>query len=147
MSTAKLDLEMIVYCKITHLFVATVPGTLSMGREVKGLWWDPTVQLYKNTDHMFSYPFTEIDECYSSPCHNQGTCMDNANGYKCTCHGGYTGEHCETGRCFSSHIEWIFQSKLLFLIFSVCDEETQWFWKCLNNFDKDNWYINPVWTW
>ena len=40
---------------------------------------------------------SETDECMSSPCDNGGTCTDLLDGYNCTCVGGYTGLHCETG--------------------------------------------------
>ena len=41
---------------------------------------------------------SEIDECGSSPCFNDATCRDEVNQYNCTCVGGYTGVHCETGQ-------------------------------------------------
>ena len=41
----------------------------------------------------------DIDECSSSPCQFEGSCNDGVNGYDCTCEPGYTGVHCQTGRC------------------------------------------------
>ena len=45
----------------------------------------------------FSFYFADIDECFSTPCLNGGTCTDMVNGYTCGCVPGYTGIHCETG--------------------------------------------------
>uniref|UniRef100_A0A673LH75 Neurogenic locus notch homolog protein 1 n=1 Tax=Sinocyclocheilus rhinocerous TaxID=307959 RepID=A0A673LH75_9TELE len=39
---------------------------------------------------------TNINECASNPCLNQGTCIDDVAGYKCNCLLPYTGENCET---------------------------------------------------
>lgn len=35
---------------------------------------------------------TNINECASNPCLNQGTCIDDVAGYKCNCLLPYTGE-------------------------------------------------------
>lgn len=35
---------------------------------------------------------TNINECASNPCLNQGTCIDDVAGYKCNCPLPYTGE-------------------------------------------------------
>ena len=40
---------------------------------------------------------TEIDECLSSPCQNNGSCRDHLNGYSCLCQTGFTGRNCESG--------------------------------------------------
>ncbi|CAH1976687.1 unnamed protein product [Acanthoscelides obtectus] len=39
---------------------------------------------------------TEVNLCYSSPCHNHGTCEVREGGYTCLCPEGYLGEQCET---------------------------------------------------
>ena len=41
---------------------------------------------------------SEVHECKSSPCMNGGSCEDKVNSYECSCVGGYTGEHCESGK-------------------------------------------------
>ena len=39
---------------------------------------------------------TNIDECESIPCDNDGSCIDGVNFYTCECTADYTGESCET---------------------------------------------------
>ena len=41
---------------------------------------------------------SDIDECTSAPCNNNGSCEDLTRGYRCTCKQGYTGVNCETGK-------------------------------------------------
>ena len=41
--------------------------------------------------------YTDIDECNSSPCLNNGICTDDVNGYTCKCLEGYSGEKCHKG--------------------------------------------------
>ena len=42
----------------------------------------------------------DIDDCSSSPCRNDGTCIDKINRYICNCKSGYNGTVCETGNYF-----------------------------------------------
>lgn len=42
--------------------------------------------------------YLDIDECESSPCGTNHTCLDDVNGYKCSCLASHTGDHCETGK-------------------------------------------------
>jgi Notch 1 len=37
---------------------------------------------------------TNIDECASSPCHNDGTCLDLIDAYKCNCTREYINQRC-----------------------------------------------------
>jgi len=47
---------------------------------------------------VISVHLSDINECASSPCQNNATCEDSANGYHCSCMLGYTGDYCETGK-------------------------------------------------
>ncbi|KAB7495105.1 Delta and Notch-like epidermal growth factor-related receptor [Armadillidium nasatum] len=38
----------------------------------------------------------EYDECYSNPCPNGGTCVDQIGAYQCLCGPGFTGPNCLT---------------------------------------------------
>ena len=40
--------------------------------------------------------FLDIDECHSTPCKNNGTCVDKINSYTCKCKPGFKGTNCET---------------------------------------------------
>ena len=42
--------------------------------------------------------FTDIDECSSQPCQNNGTCINEINRYKCNCPNGFTGTQCKQGK-------------------------------------------------
>ena len=48
-------------------------------------------------------PKTDIDDCASHPCKNNGTCTDRVNGFKCTCTPGFHGTQCETGNLSRYH--------------------------------------------
>ena len=48
---------------------------------------------------------TDVNECSSSPCEHGATCEDKVNYYICHCSHGYTGIHCETGKCIGIHCE------------------------------------------
>ena len=42
-----------------------------------------------------TYCQTDINECLSSPCLNNSTCVDHVNAFECKCKSGYKGETCE----------------------------------------------------
>ena len=42
--------------------------------------------------------FSDIDECASSPCKNNGSCIDDVGRFLCNCSAGYSGSMCGTGR-------------------------------------------------
>ena len=50
---------------------------------------------------------TEVDECESSPCQNDGTCTDEVNRFTCVCASGFTGTKCAENidECGSSPCE------------------------------------------
>ena len=39
--------------------------------------------------------FTDINECLSNPCLNDGKCENKINSYSCECVNGYTGNRCQ----------------------------------------------------
>ena len=39
---------------------------------------------------------TDIDDCTSHPCKNNGNCTDRVNGFNCSCAPGFSGTQCET---------------------------------------------------
>ena len=50
-----------------------------------------------------AYPLkTDIDDCASHPCENNGTCTDRVNGFNCSCAQGFNGTQCGTGNQFQS---------------------------------------------
>ena len=48
--------------------------------------------------------FTDINDCASQPCKNNGTCKDQVNSFICDCNEGYTGLTCETSKQKWSHM-------------------------------------------
>ena len=43
---------------------------------------------------------SDIDECYPSPCKNNGTCIDGVNNYTCACAPGFEGNNCAISKFF-----------------------------------------------
>jgi hypothetical protein len=41
---------------------------------------------------------TDIDDCSTNPCGDNGACQDGVATYSCTCTDGYEGDNCETSR-------------------------------------------------
>lgn len=46
----------------------------------------------------FIFVSLDFDECGSSPCKNNGTCVDGIAKYNCECSQGYSGDECEIGK-------------------------------------------------
>ena len=49
-----------------------------------------------------SFIVSDINECLSSPCNNNGVCFDEVNAYTCECQAGYDGPTCQTGEVSQS---------------------------------------------
>ena len=50
----------------------------------------------------------DMNECFSKPCLNGGTCVDGPDSYTCNCPSGFTGSDCETSKhkiCFISSLD------------------------------------------
>lgn len=43
---------------------------------------------------------SDVDECASNPCQNNGTCTDEVNQFQCSCLGGFTDNVCQTSNAF-----------------------------------------------
>ena len=42
--------------------------------------------------------FSDLDECLSDPCQNNGSCIDQPSLFSCNCPLGWNGTHCEIGK-------------------------------------------------
>ena len=41
--------------------------------------------------------FSDVNECKSSPCENNGTCINSIGSYTCDCTDGWKDKDCKTG--------------------------------------------------
>lgn len=48
---------------------------------------------------------SDIDECATQPCQNNGSCLDIVNGYRCFCTNGFTGKNCANDTCKYEYIQ------------------------------------------
>ena len=55
--------------------------------------------------------FVDINECSSSPCLNNGACVDGVNYFSCTCAAGYAGTNCGTSKYNFSSLLVLFNDK------------------------------------
>ncbi|XP_060587615.1 neurocan core protein-like isoform X2 [Ruditapes philippinarum] len=74
------------------------------------------------SDNGFTGEFceTNIDDCATDPCDNNGTCVDGINNYTCTCQPDTTGRNCE----LTCPTDWIMYMGSTCLFFST--DETTW---------------------
>jgi len=62
---------------------------------------------------------TDIDDCASHPCKNNGSCTDRVNGFNCSCAPGFNGTQCETGN-YSQNVFNLYHVLCGFNIFLSC---------------------------
>uniref|UniRef100_A0A7N6AVX0 Sushi, von Willebrand factor type A, EGF and pentraxin domain-containing protein 1 n=1 Tax=Anabas testudineus TaxID=64144 RepID=A0A7N6AVX0_ANATE len=77
-------------CQCKPGFLVASPFlNIHVGRDILGSW--TTVQLCGGR----SLCEAEVNECISSPCLNEGVCVDEVNKFTCSCASGFTGRLCE----------------------------------------------------
>lgn len=57
----------------------------------------------------FLHIIADVNECLSSPCGNNGLCVNTYGGFVCPCQYGYHGDICETGKILKSWHIFIFR--------------------------------------
>ena len=54
---------------------------------------------YRNDLYCFQLPLIiDVNECASTPCEGDGTCVDLVDGYRCTCVEGLLGANCHVSK-------------------------------------------------
>ncbi|XP_041470135.1 fibropellin-3-like [Lytechinus variegatus] len=51
---------------------------------------------------ILNQPLDHIKACYSDPCQNGGSCMEELDGYSCSCLEAYRGKNCQIPTCYSN---------------------------------------------
>ena len=105
------------YLAVVNLFFMSlaevlVKGTNMFPSEVQLLLFRSLQMLYNIcVIHSALSPIkTDIDDCASHPCKNDGTCVDQVNGFNCSCAPGFNGKQCETGNYIQNPFSFIFSS-------------------------------------
>ena len=57
---------------------------------------------------MLSSLLSDIDDCASSPCRNNGTCKDDLGDFICSCPPRYKGKTCASSKLLSSSLSFLF---------------------------------------
>ena len=59
--------------------------------------YDQMIIIYAYSEIMCM--FSDVDECYNSPCiNNASSCTNTFGSYECNCASGFTGRHCQIGK-------------------------------------------------
>ena len=56
--------------------------------------------------------------CESNPCQHDSQCVELSSGYVCNCMPGWTGDHCETGKCLPDTILEVAPVVIMILIYT-----------------------------
>ena len=59
----------------------------------------------------------DIDDCYPSPCENNGTCIDGVNNYTCACVPGFEGKNCTISKLLNKSFKQTLNSSVISYIF------------------------------
>ena len=65
--------------------------------DIIAYWWYSS-----NNDHLIRYTFSDINDCLSNPCKNDGVCVDGVNSFSCNCAHGFVGDDCSTSNTLNS---------------------------------------------
>lgn len=96
-------------------YTYTVLTIFTRSEQVK-YWYENTiVDAYLLSGYTGKDCLVDIDECFSNPCKNSGSCTElSINGYTCNCAPGWTGSSCEINMdncvpnlCNSTHTQCI----------------------------------------
>ena len=89
---------------LKSVFVSSNSICLITSHMLPYIWKLPVLQKSKLPFFSFLFFFffaTDINECSSSPCQNGATCLDEINGYLCSCTDGWHGVNCDVGKWHS----------------------------------------------
>lgn len=69
------------------------------------------IKIYKYAIIFFIILLLDVDECLSTPCANNGTCINNKGSYTCVCKRGWTDLNCDIGMSCNACKNWPFNKK------------------------------------
>ena len=64
------------------------------------------------------FVYADVEECASNPCQNGAECVDDINGFSCSCAAGFTGELCDYGRKSDANMNAQFENPILGSIYA-----------------------------
>ena len=86
---------------------------------------------------------SDIDDCYPSPCKNNGTCIDGVNNYTCSCVPGFEGKNCTISKLLNNF------NNLVFFFFKLSVRDSKYCFYCITSgfffvvfFFFLNWSVN-----